>query len=213
MQSSSAVRETPGSGPDVRSVPDEQLVNLAQKVGHRPARDELLSRLSAYRDKLVARLARDAGLDEASRMDAQQDAVFWTLEAIQRFHTERADCEGCHFRTFLHRVITYRFVDSLRRGSRHRPRGGPPRRGRTADEQQEAVDPAALEPPQEVGTGEQIDRLRGELDRLPEANRRLAELISEGLSVAQISATLNASYDVTKRQRRKLLVRLRKALG
>src|SRR5438874_7250843 len=108
---------------DLARLEDEQLVVLAQECGHVPARDELISRCSALRDRLIGRQAARSGLQDADRRDALQDAVLWTLEAIRGYDTgQQVSPGGCRFRTFLSRVLRSRFIDSLRRQRRRQCR-------------------------------------------------------------------------------------------
>ena len=107
------------SDPDTGLMTDERLVTLVRQSGLQPARDELLARTAQQRAKLLRRLARDAGLSEADWSDVQQEAVLWTLEAIQHYDHESAYPGGCSFRSFLHRVVTCRFIDFLRHRLRY----------------------------------------------------------------------------------------------
>jgi DNA-directed RNA polymerase specialized sigma24 family protein len=102
---------------------DEQLVVLVQECGYVPARDELISRCNGLKDRLIRRRAARSGLQEADRMDAQQDAVLWILEAVREYNSGRQFMpRGCRFRTFLYRVLLSRFIDSLRRQRRRQAR-------------------------------------------------------------------------------------------
>jgi DNA-directed RNA polymerase specialized sigma24 family protein len=102
---------------------DEQLVVLVQECGYVPARDELISRCNDLKDGLVHRRAARSGLQEADRLDAQQDAVLWILEAIREYNTgQHVIPRGCRFRTFLYRVLLSRFIDLLRRQRRRQTR-------------------------------------------------------------------------------------------
>ena len=212
----------PAPGVDVRSAGDEQLVSLTQAFAHQPARDELLGRTSLFRMKLIGRLARDAGLGESDRMDAQQDAVLWTLEAIHKYRGELAAPNGCPFRAFLHHVILCRFIDGVRRRGRYRRHFGqlaapPPDRDADGETPPGAAggvaDEAAAEPWREVAEAEQVDRLRRSVSGCPDTTRRLFELLAEGKSLKQTSEALDITYDFAKRVRRKLLTRLRLVLN
>jgi RNA polymerase sigma factor (sigma-70 family) len=199
---------------------DEQLVTLVRESGHRPARDELLARTSRQRVNLVRRLARDTGLNEADRADALQEAVLWTLEAIQHYHgPPYATAGGCSFRSFLHRVISCRFIDFLRHRHRYLRHivyiGGtlpaeldkffhPSRPG--------GSHPEANGHQHKFEEGESNAQLQRQLDRLGVRTRRLWELLAQGASVVEVSAVLHISYDTAKRRRRKLIIQLRKSL-
>src|SRR5262245_47014240 len=100
---------------DMARIEDEPLVVLAQECGYSLANDALLRRCSTQIRRLIRQLAARTGLQDADRQDAQQEAVLWTLEAIRRYRTEEhVKPQGCHFRSFLHRVLTGRFIDFLR---------------------------------------------------------------------------------------------------
>src|SRR5205085_172437 len=104
---------------DLAGLEDEELVALVQECGHAPARDELISRCQGLKDRLIRRQAARHRLQEADRLDAQQDAVLWTLEAIRAYDTgQQARPRGCRFRSFLHHVLLARFIDALRRQGR-----------------------------------------------------------------------------------------------
>ena len=108
---------------DLAGLEDEQLVVLAQECGYAPARDELIARCHGLKDRLIHRCASRSGLQEADRMDAQQDGVLWILEAIREYNTgQQVRPRGCRFRTFLYRVLLSRFSDLLRRQRRRQAR-------------------------------------------------------------------------------------------
>ena len=183
---------------------DEQLVELARQPGGAPAQDELLRRCGPANTRLVGRLAARFGLQEADCLDVQQEAVFWTIEAI--FHY-RADPDpatrGCRFRSFVYHVVTVRFIDYVRRQRRReRPIG---LGTREVDAAAGALD------------GLEFDDVRAcvdrELDRLGPVARPLWGLLVQGVSLRRAAADLGISYDMAKRQRRDLFARLRVALA
>jgi RNA polymerase sigma factor (sigma-70 family) len=203
---------------------DEALVVLAAKCDHRPARDELIRRSLPLAERLIRRHAAQSGLQEADHQDARQDAVLWIVEAIRCYRAEeQAKPGGCHFRSFLYRVLSARFLNFLRHRSRLRSRfpltgagrGGAARDsghghladtgGRTGGE---ARDPAR---------GAEEDELRahllGELARLDGPTRRLWGLLAEGAPLREVARVLNLSCDAVKRRRRKLFAHLRASLG
>jgi DNA-directed RNA polymerase specialized sigma24 family protein len=103
---------------------DEQLVVLVQECGYVPARNELISRYNGLKDWFIHRRADRSALQEADRMDAQQDAVLWILEAIRDYNTAQQFMpRGCRFRTFFYHVLLSRFIDFLRRQGRRQARG------------------------------------------------------------------------------------------
>jgi RNA polymerase sigma factor (sigma-70 family) len=189
---------------------DESLVEFARQPAGGPALDELLRRFSTPTGRLVRRLAIRSGFQDADCMDVQQEAVFWTMEAIRQFRTDDvARTHGCRFRTFLHRVVTVRFIDYLRR-QRHRQRrvalaacvgdGASPPDGSRSELSGHEM-------------SEVRQHLEQELDRLGDAAQQLWALLVRGVSLRQAAVELGVSYDTAKRQRRHLLARLRVAVA
>jgi len=208
---------------DIAGLEDEQLVVLAQECGYVPARDELISRCNGLKDRLIHRRAAWSGLQEADRMDAQQDAVLWILEAIREYNTgQQVTPQGCRFRTFLYHVLLLRFIDLLRRQRRRQARlqlGGytfdspnsPP--ALQCDDSPASPESWDREPQREMERDELMARLNQELDRLGGLARELWDLLVRGMRLREIAAALDLSYDAAKRQRRKLIAHLRACLG
>src|SRR5262245_25430878 len=112
MRPQQSARPHPRCDLDLAGLEDEQLVVLVQESGYVPARDELISRCNSLKDRLIHQRAARSGLQEADRMDAQQDAVLWILEAIREYNTgHQLMPRCCRFRTFLHHVLLSRFID------------------------------------------------------------------------------------------------------
>ena len=196
---------------------DEQLVLLVQRRDSREARDELLRRTTAQRKKQIRQLSRGAGLDEADRMDAEQDAVFWTLEAIRQYRRAENERGTCRFRTFLHRVTACRFADSLRRRVRYRRHfvqlgHATPSEPSRSGEFRQRDNPAEQPVDEATRVGGFVAQLQQQLDGLGGEVQSLALLLVAGHTLTEISAALNISYDAAKRQRRKILLRLRASL-
>jgi RNA polymerase sigma factor (sigma-70 family) len=202
---------------------DEQLVCLVQECDYVPARDELICRCSGLKDRLIRRRAARSGLQEADRMDAQQDAVLWILEAIREYDTgQQVMPRGCCFRTFLYHVLLSRFIDLLRRQRRRQTRlrlgrctsgslnslPAPQRDGSPADPESWGV-----RPQRDMERVELMARLHQELDRLEGLSRELWDLLAKGVRLRETAAALGLSYDAAKRQRRKLIAHLRACLG
>jgi len=207
---------------DLARLEDEVLVVLAQECGYVPARDELICRCNHLKDRLIGRHAARSGLQQADRMDVQQDGVLWIMEAIRQYKTEQqVRPPGCRFRTFLYRVLVSRFIDSLRsrrRSCRLRLGGytfswltSPP----ASQHNGSLAGPARCDsdPPRGMEQDELMARLRQEVDRLGGLARKLWDLLVTGVGLREVALTLNLSYDVVKRQRRKLLAHLRACLG
>jgi RNA polymerase sigma factor (sigma-70 family) len=204
---------------DMTRLEDEQLVELAQVCRFRPARDELIYRCLRLARQLVGHHAPGSRLQEADSEDAAQDAVLWILEAIERYRTaESVKPDGCHFRSFVHRVLASRLVDSFRH---HRLRTFEPLVGNEAAGLRQDLDrprdddrptPDGLDPLASAERDEAQARLRRALARLGEADRRLWDLLAAGTPLRQVAAALGMSYDGAKRRRRKLLARLKSSL-
>jgi RNA polymerase sigma factor (sigma-70 family) len=198
-----------GDAQDVSRLEDEQLVVLAMRADHRPAWHELIRRSLPLKERLIRRHAARSGLQEADLQDVQQDAVLWIVEAIRSYRAEEhARPEGCHFRSFLHRVLSARFIDFLRhwrRLRRHFPLVGARPEGPTDGETEGPV--------QGVEEDELRARLLEELVRLDGPTRRLWDLLAGGVSLREAARVLDLSYDATKRRRRLLFAKLRASLG
>jgi RNA polymerase sigma factor (sigma-70 family) len=200
---------------DTSRIEDEPLVVLAQECGYSLAHDELLRRCNAQAVRLIGRLAARTGLQNADCKDAQQEAVLWTLEAIQHYRTEeQVKPQGCHFRSFLHRVLTARFIDFLRHQrcrESHFPLLGEVNSAGTGSVRLTIAD-AFADPLALMERGELRARLERELDRLSPLARRLWDLLAQGVPLRRAAAALGLSYDAAKRRRRKLLARLKSSL-
>jgi RNA polymerase sigma factor (sigma-70 family) len=216
-------RQHPWYDLDMARLEDEQLVVLHQDCGYVPARDELISRYIGLKDRLIHRRAARSGLQEADRMDAQQDAVLWILEAIREYNTGQQFLpRGCRFRTFFYHVLLSRFIDFLRRQRRRQARlrlceytfgslSSPPAPQR--DGSSAGPESWGGEPQRGMERDELMARLHQELDRLGGCARELWDLLVRGMRLRKIAAALDLSYDAAKRQRRKLIAHLRACLG
>jgi RNA polymerase sigma factor (sigma-70 family) len=199
---------------------DEQLVCLVQECDYVPARDELICRCNGLKDRLIRRRATRSGLQEADRLDAQQDAVLWILEAIRDYNTgQQVMPRGCCFRTFLYRVLLSRFIDLLRRQRRRQTRLASYTSGSLNSLPAPQPDGSPAEPeswggrPQRgMERGELMARLREELAKVGGLSREVWDLLARGVRLREIAAALGLSYDAAKRQRRKLIAHLRACL-
>src|SRR5262249_18328925 len=155
-----------------------------------------------WSDGLILRLARGLGLAPADIEDARQDAVFGVLKAIARYDPLQLDKpQGCHFRTFLRRVLTDRFKDFVKRLWRleryHRqpdPRasglgaeskGGGAAAGSDGPFADKKSDPALIAERNELRI-----RLRETLDQLDETTRGLLHGLLSGLHLRAAAAEL-----------------------
>src|SRR5262249_31165866 len=147
--------------------------------------------------------------------------VFGVLKAIARYDPLELDKpQGCHFHTFLRRVLTDRFKDFIKRlwriESHYRqpePRatrlGGGERNGRSAAAGcgghfvDRKSDPALI-----VEGNELRARLRETLDQLDDTNRGLLNGLLSGLHLRAAAAELGIPYDAAKRRWRRLRAEL-----
>src|SRR5262249_42799268 len=158
----------------------------------------------------IACNAGPTGLGAADLEDAEQEAVFWMLEAIARYNTlELARPKRRRFRTYLYRLVPYRFIDFVRpipRRERHfvfpvRPsldRHSASRRFSSRRYGRRGRD----NPAPALERKEDQMRLQRALDRLDEEARRLWERLASGMRLRDIARQLGMSYPQAKRQRR-----------
>ena len=191
---------------------DRVLILLAQRHASGAARDELLLRHSEKRDRLIGWLARSTEMRGVEVEDAQQNSVFWTLEAIEKYNSVFAKSTGCSFCTFLSRVVACRFKDylkHLRRRNRHydwsENAAGQPEV--PARQSRLPTDPAKI-----AEVNEAIAGLDAALERLDGESIRIWRMLGEGCSLRDISTQLGISYDSVKRRRRKLIQHLKTQL-
>ncbi|MHB1425067.1 MAG: sigma-70 family RNA polymerase sigma factor [Gemmataceae bacterium] len=200
---------------DLARMTDEALVVLAQECAFRPATDVLVMRHYEPMNKLIARKAKFILL-AADVQDAQQDGVFAILNAIAGYNTlEAAKARGCSFRSYLHMVVTCRFLDYVRHLHRVEKRyrrleetedrlsdgGGQRSTGRWSD------------PVEALARQEETARLHRALDRLDDTMRGLWQELTTGKKLPQIAREQGLSYNRVKRQRQRLLAQLAAALG
>ena len=193
---------------------DTTLITIARENCSDPARDALILRHSGRRDRIIGWLASSTEMRRVEIEDARQNAVFWTLEAIEKYNTtDVTKTRGCSFCTFLNRVLACRFKDylkHLRRRSRHVD-WSLNATGQTelpARPSRQPIDPAAIAEVKETIAG--LDLALGQMDA---ESIRIWELLGEGASLREISIELGISYDAVKRRRRKLIQHLRNQLA
>jgi RNA polymerase sigma factor (sigma-70 family) len=197
---------------------DEELAFLATNCECPAARQELLLRFYDWSNHLIARLARRYGLAPHDVEDAQQDAVFGIIKAIQRFDPFRV-CKGDRacFQSFLHRILSDRFKDfvkHLRQRTAHDAR--PTRSASESDSRvkvccpEEWADPERMNDPAVMAESNEFQVLFWKaVEHLNGVEHSLAFALLSGGRLRKISNELAISYDAVKRLRR----RLRKRLG
>jgi RNA polymerase sigma factor (sigma-70 family) len=193
---------------------DEALVVLAKECEFGPARDELIVRYGSQTERLVGWLGHSHCLSRADVEDARQSAVFWTIEAINKYDTKQiGKPRGCSFRSFFYRVVVARFKDfakHLRRVEGHYDRSS------RSDHHEAAaadVDPTLRDPASIAETRESINRLQSTLIGLDSESAGLWQLLAEGCNLREIAARMGTSYDAAKRRRRKLIEHLKLKLN
>jgi RNA polymerase sigma factor (sigma-70 family) len=191
---------------DLTKFEDEHLVTMACECGYAPALDELWRRYVGVKDRLVHHLVTRAGLQDADRQDLGQEAVFWFLEATSRYDTSESVRDGgCHFRSFLYRVLRARIIDRLRRHyheRRHLPLSQMPKTWQVPG-------PATAAARECLARHERMVCVQREVDALGQSAQVMWELLVQGKKLRLIAKRLHLSYDAAKRQRRKLLAALK----
>jgi RNA polymerase sigma factor (sigma-70 family) len=199
---------------DLVIMEDEALIVLAKECEYAPARDELIVRYGGQTSRLIDWMAYRYRLSNADAEDARQNAVFWFVEAINKYDTNQiGKPRGCSFRSFIHRVVMARFKDfakHVRRVDAHYDR-----KTRCGEDATSAAgieltrnDPASLAEAHEAAS-----RLQATVTSLDPDTRRLWQLLADGISLRQIAEKLGISYDAAKRRRRKLIAELKSQLS
>jgi RNA polymerase sigma factor (sigma-70 family) len=199
---------------DLAVMEDEALIVLAKECEFAPARDEMIVRYGSQTDRLIGWLSHSHGMTRSDAEDARQSAVFWAVEAINKYDTNQIGKPGgCSFRSFIYRVLIARFKDfakHLRRVEGHYDRSA-----RSADAEGfgaeckfDPHDPATI-----AEARESIRRLHATLTSLDSESGRMWQLLSEGNNLRQIAASMGMSYDTAKRRRRKLIEQLKLRLS
>jgi RNA polymerase sigma factor (sigma-70 family) len=210
---------------DLAKLADEELAVLAQECSFRPAANELVLRHHPRLSRLIAHQARQTTLTAADVQDAQQNAFFALLEAIAHYNTfEMVKLAGCSFRTYARLVTTRRFcnfVKHIRRQQKRYPCAARLDGNAAAEPGQDVWDPPAppragprrSDPASAAVRQATLGRLLQALERLEPKLRELGHALAAGEKLRQIAVKWGISYDVVKRQRRKLLAQLRTELG
>jgi RNA polymerase sigma factor (sigma-70 family) len=199
---------------DLAVMEDDALVVLAKECEYGPARDELIVRYGGQTDRLIRWMAQPRGLSHADIEDARQSAVFWMVEAINKYDTDQiGKPQGCSFRSFVYRVVMARFKDFLKHFRRvecryDRTAGSAGDEDFSADIDRKLNDPAAI-----AETLESMNRLRETLGCLDNESGKLWQLLADGINLRQIATELGVSYDSAKRRRRKLIGQLKLQLN
>lgn len=191
-----ACRELPARVANLEHL-DEILVFFVRTAGDSKARDELLLRHQARIRKLLARLGSRAGLAKEDLEDANQEAVFWALEAIAKFDSiEFFLPKTRRFHEFLDLLVKSRFanfVRGARRQERHYLDQEPQTWAVTREGHSES-------PSTTLESAEIEERLDEAVARLPDSLREIVVAIRAGQSLHDVAATLHTSYRTIKRR-------------
>ena len=178
-----------------------------QEGGSVAERNRLILRYRRYVANILPRQA-NAPVDACAFEDAGQDAVFWIIEAIQRFDLGQftSKNDGCSFRSFLYQVVTARFKDFVRRQrclNRHERPGDVSDLSRWMNEHSSPIrreaDPTTLVENQELR-----NRVIERLQKFDAQTQLIWALTLDQVPVAKIAVLVGLSIHAVKRRRRKL---------
>ena len=192
---------------DLSEINDAALVELSKLDDRRDAMDALLVRYREWTNQLINRLARNAGLNEHDAQDAAQDAIFAIIRATERYDNSK----GCTFKTFLHRVVSDRFKDFVKRECRARKWTGC---SQEVDDQPQGANRYSTDaahddnPLWKSHWNEMCSRLGSFVDQLEVRSRNFLTALLAGTSLRAAGEHAGLSYDQAKRMRRKLRVEL-----
>lgn len=195
---------------DMALVDDEALIVLAKECDYSPARDEILVRYSPQTERLIQWLARSTAVGATDVEDARQNAVFWTVEAINKFDSEQTGrLRRCSFYSFLYRVLVARFKDFTKKVNRLERRrrlasDAPVEDGSLSHLAYDPSNPASIAEAEEA-----VRKLQGAVAQLDDEARQIWRQLCDGNSLREIAADLGISYDAAKRRRRKLIATLK----
>ena len=207
---------------------DAALVLLARHEPNGLAFQELLIRHYDYVRRLVGRRGTEWGWRWDAIEDAQSDATFAIIQAIDRFDPNRSGSNGrpCSFRTFLTGVVVDQLIDFGRKRKRYRQRNEISLdSGHAAGHQthcacrrcrQVAAAVLSNEPdPAEVAEqNERAVRLQHAIARLKPIYRGVAELVlaDPDISIQEIAAELKINVECAKKRRTKSHAMLKRLL-
>ena len=192
-----------------------EMVSRAQN-GCRTTQTDILVLTEDFKNLLILRLSRQYRMTNHDIEDAQQEGVFWILEAIRHYEPgkRRGDASASFF-TFTEHVICFRLKDFLRR----RQRATCISEFRVADQcgkrklkGVELLAPVSEEPSHVAESHELTDDLNWALSQLGEDSRVLWHLLSLGIRLAAIGEHLGISYEAVRRRKRRLFVELKSNL-
>lgn len=191
------------------SLSDVELVQIAHDSSHRgPAMHTLLLRFYKDVNRQVAYLAHRCGLPRDQAEDAQQEAVWSVLEAIDGYDPSgHATAKPASFRTFLRHVVRARFFDFVRKQRRVERRID---RSVGVSGEEGCVDGrnAGRCGPSLVDADAQEREFRELLDRaltaLDSRSRWLWEQWVAGVSLRALEQQTGVSYDTLRYQYRKV---------
>jgi len=209
---------------DITKMEDQALVVLAVDLEMDGVQDVLILRHLQLKDDLIDELARDSGWHAEDVSDAQQEALLWMIEAIHHFDVAQIGrATPCQFRSFLHEVLTRRFIDFARR--RQTFEGHIDRRTQLVDDERYESPQASPglqrvaaadrdgDPVANAQRHEQFEQLRAALKELDETERQIFDLYAAGKTLAEIATEIGSTHDALKHRWPKIKQRLRARLA
>jgi len=204
---------------------DEDKTSVAWMVrraqdGCNSSQNDVLMLVEKFKNNLIVRMARQKQFTVSEIEDAQQEGVFWVIEAIQHYDAGEAGSESkASFSTFLFRVITFRFKDLVRRQRRVRVLSVlinavrlDEQHGANQVSDTELATPDSDDPTQLAQVRESTARLDWALAQLDENSFLLWRLLASGMRLRPIAEQLGISYEAARRRRRQLIADVKSQL-
>ncbi len=174
---------------------------------------QAIDRFLAGVERRALRMAELATGSRDEALDLVQDAMF----GLVRKYGDRGEAD---WGPLFHRILQSRIRDWYRRNRVRsrifgwlRPTGGPAETDGQADPVQQAPDPAAPEPPRQVGNQDAMEQLEQALQSLPMRQQQAFLLrVWEGMDVAETAFAMGCSQGSVKTHYSRAVHRLRELL-
>jgi RNA polymerase sigma factor (sigma-70 family) len=195
---------------------DHQLLVLYKEQGVLAARQELIMRYQRWRKCLIGYLILKAGLQLGEIEDAQQEAVLWTLRAINAY---RIGGEGGsdHFRPFLTTFLgrqCWKYIRKYRRSQAWgRATGAVAAALESGTGRMVGGNVGACDPAQTAAHQEEEACLFRVLEDLLPPDRQLMAWRTAGSSFREMARALGITLDQVKWRWYRLQARLRKKVA
>jgi RNA polymerase sigma factor (sigma-70 family) len=203
---------------------DEELVALAKKADGQGALDVLILRYLNVLEQWVARRCERRRLGPEDRWDAQQQVLIGFCQAVRTFDPERIRAgQEQPFRVYYFQVIQGRFTNYARSVDRHRKRSGQSLDSMPLRDSQRYQFPGLLgsaKPSSRCGRdpaliaeeNEEEERLAAAVQKLPERQQRISELLLNGASLQTVAETFGVSYSTAWNWQQQIIETLREAV-